>query len=74
MSGGSFLQPLATSSLLGPNILLSIIFQNALNPIPYIDVRDIVSHTYQKRSKITVTCILISKNLVGKGEDEKFWA
>jgi hypothetical protein len=39
----SFLQPPVTSSLLGPNILLSTLFSNALNLCSSLNVRDKVS-------------------------------
>jgi hypothetical protein len=40
----NFLQPPVTSSLLGPNILLSILFSNTLNPYLGSNVRYQVSH------------------------------
>jgi hypothetical protein len=42
----SFLQPHATSSLLGPNILLSTLFSNTLNPCSSRNFRDQVSHPF----------------------------
>jgi hypothetical protein len=41
----SFLQPPVTSSLLGPNILLSTLFSNTLNLCPSLNVRDQVVST-----------------------------
>jgi len=49
-----------TSSLLGPNILLSNLFSNTLNLCFLLSVRDQVSHPY-KTSKITVVYVLIVK-------------
>jgi hypothetical protein len=44
----SLLQPLATSSLLFPNILLSTLFSNTLNLCSYLSVIDQFSHPYKK--------------------------
>jgi hypothetical protein len=43
----SLLQPPATSSLLGPNILLRMLFSNTLNPCSSLSERDQVTHTKQ---------------------------
>jgi hypothetical protein len=43
----SFLQPPVTSSLFGPNILLSTLFLNILSPCFSLNVRDQVSHPYR---------------------------
>jgi hypothetical protein len=43
----SFLQPPVTSSLSGPNILLSTLFSNTLNLCSSLNVRDQVSHPYK---------------------------
>jgi hypothetical protein len=45
----SFLQPPVTSSLFGPNILLSTLFLNTLNVCSSLNVREQVSHTYRTR-------------------------
>jgi hypothetical protein len=55
----SFLQSPITSSLLGPNILLSTLFSNAFNLCSSVNVRDQVSHPYRSTDKIIVLCILI---------------
>jgi hypothetical protein len=47
-----FLQPLVTSSLFGPNILLSTLFSNTLSLCPSLDVRDEVSRPYRTAGKI----------------------
>jgi hypothetical protein len=57
------LQPPVTSSLLGPNILLSTLFSNTLNPCSSLNVRDKVSHL----AKNTQTY----KTLVGKPEGKR---
>jgi hypothetical protein len=48
----SLLQPPATSSLLGPNILLSMLFSNTLNLCSFLSVTDQVSHPYKTSGKI----------------------
>jgi hypothetical protein len=48
-----------TSSLLGPNILLSTLFSNTLNLCSSLNVRDQVSHPYRTTGKIIVLYILI---------------
>jgi hypothetical protein len=48
-------QPLTTSSLLGPNILLSNLFSNTLNLCSSLSVRDEVSYPYRTKGKIIVT-------------------
>jgi hypothetical protein len=55
----SFLHSLVTSSLLGPNILLSTIFANTLNLHSSIIVSDQVSHPYKTAGKIIVLQMLI---------------
>jgi len=56
----SFLYSHVTSSLLGPNILLSTLFSNTLSLRSSLHVSDQVSHPY-KTGKIIVLCILIFK-------------
>jgi hypothetical protein len=50
-SSCSFLQPHVTSSLLGPNILLSTLFSNTLNQCSSLNVKDQVSHPYKTTGK-----------------------
>jgi hypothetical protein len=50
----SLLQPTATSSLLGPNILLSTLFSNTFNIRASLSVRKQVAQPYKTRGKITV--------------------
>jgi hypothetical protein len=53
-----FLQPPVTSSLFGPNILLSTLFSDTLSPYS-VNVMDQVSHPYITTGKIIVLFILI---------------
>jgi hypothetical protein len=57
----SFLQPSATSSLLGLNILLStlFLFSSTLSLCSSRNIRDHVSHPYRTKEKIVVLYILI---------------
>jgi hypothetical protein len=57
----SLLQYPATSSLLGPNILLSALFSNRLNLCSYLRVRDQVSHPYKPIGKVMTLYIWILK-------------
>jgi hypothetical protein len=59
-----FLHPPATSSLLGPNILLSTLFSNAFSLYSSFNVRDQVSHPYRTTGKIIVFYILVFKFFV----------
>jgi hypothetical protein len=67
----SCLQPPITSSLYGPNILLSTLFSNALSLCSSLNVRDKVSHHYRTTGKIIVMHILIF--LSSRHEDKSFW-
>jgi hypothetical protein len=64
----SLLQPPSTSSLLGPNILLS-----TLNLCSYLSVRDQVSHPYKTKGEITILYILILKFLERIQDNKIFW-
>jgi hypothetical protein len=55
----SFLQTPVTSSLLGPNTLLSTLFPNTLTLCSSLNVRVQVSHSYKTTGKIIVLYILI---------------
>jgi hypothetical protein len=55
----SFLQHTVTSSLFGPNILLSILFSNTLCLCSPLNARDQVSHPYRTRGNFVVLYILI---------------
>jgi hypothetical protein len=55
----SFLHSPVTSSLFGPNFLLSILFWNTLSLCSSLNIRDQVSHPYKTKGKILVLCILI---------------
>jgi hypothetical protein len=49
----SFLQPLVTSSLFGPNILLYTLFSNTFSLCSYLNIRDQVSHAQPPSWRIT---------------------
>ena len=55
----SFLHSPVTSSLLGPNILLSILFSHTLSLRSSLNMSDQVSHPYKTTGKIIVLYILI---------------
>jgi hypothetical protein len=65
-----FLHPPVTSSLFGPNILLSAsvpLFSNTRN------ARKQVSHPYRATGKIIVLYILILKLFESRRDGRKFW-
>jgi hypothetical protein len=66
----SFLNPV-TSSLLGPNILLSTLLSNILDLCPILTVRDQVSHPYQT-GKTIVSKSSIFTFLDSRREDKIF--
>ena len=67
-----FLHSLVTSFLLGPNILLSILFSDTLSLRSSFNVSDQVSHPYKTIGKIIVLCILVFKFLDSKLGDKIF--
>jgi hypothetical protein len=58
----NFLHSPATSSLLGPNILLRTLFSNTLSLCSSLSVTDQVSHPYKTTGRIMVLCILVFRN------------
>jgi hypothetical protein len=61
----SFIHSAVTSSLLGPNILLSTVFSNTLSLRSSLNVMDQVSHPYKTR-KIVILYTLFFRFLDGK--------
>jgi hypothetical protein len=55
----SFPHSPATSSLLGPNVLLNTLFSNTLSLRSSLIASDQVSHSYKTSGKIIFLCILI---------------
>jgi hypothetical protein len=68
----NFLHSPVTSSFLGPNIVLNILFSNTLNLRSSLNVSDQVSHPYRTTSKIPVLYILIFIFFDMKLEDKRF--
>ena len=62
----SFLHSPVTSSLLGPNILLSILFWNTVGLRSSLSMSDQVSHPYKRTDKIIIMYILIFIVLDGR--------
>ena len=67
----SFLHSPVTSSLLGPNILLSALFSNTLSLCSSLNVSDQVSHPY-KTGRIIVLYVLIFNFLYRNLKDKQF--
>ena len=68
----SFLQSPVSSSLLGPNILLSTLFTNTLSLRFSLNVSDQVSNPYKTTGKIMVLYIIIFIVFDSKLEDKRF--
>jgi hypothetical protein len=65
----SLLQPPATSSFLGPNVLLSSLFENTFNLCCSCSMRDKISYPYKITGKVVFMHILIFKFLQRIWED-----
>jgi hypothetical protein len=57
-----------TSSLLGPNILLSTLFSNTLSLCPSLNVRDQVSYPYRTTDKSSRSKYETQHERIWKGE------
>jgi hypothetical protein len=68
------LQSPVTSSLFGPNSLLSTLFSNTLSLCSFLNVRDQVSHPCRTAGKIKVLYIQIVMLSHSRREDKRFWA
>jgi hypothetical protein len=68
-----FLHLFVTSSLFGPNILLSSLFSNTPSPRFSVNVRDQVSHPYRTTGKVIVVFIIIFTFFDGRRKDRRFW-
>jgi hypothetical protein len=69
----SFFYCPVTSSLFGPNILLSTLFSNTLSLCSSLNVRDQIPHPYRAIGKIIVLDIVIFKIFDSRQEDRRFW-
>jgi hypothetical protein len=65
-------KPLNTSSLLGPNIVLSALFSNTLSLCSSLRMRDHVSHPYKTTGKFGFVCFIIYVFLEKRRED-RIW-
>jgi hypothetical protein len=61
------------STVLGPNILLVVLFSNTLSLRSSLNVRNHVSHPYRTTGKIRELYILMFTFLDGGREDKRFW-
>jgi hypothetical protein len=66
----NLLQPPATSSLLGPDILLSALFSNNLNLCSSLRVSGKISHPHKTTGKIMVLYIFVFKFLERRWQDK----
>jgi hypothetical protein len=67
----NFLYSPVTSSLLGPNVLLSTLFSNTLSLCCSLNVRDQVSHPYKTTGRIVVLYTLTFTFLDRRREDRR---
>jgi hypothetical protein len=68
----SFLHILATSSVLGQNIFLKILFSNTVSLRSSLNVSDQFSLPHKTKGKILVLYIIIFKLFDSKLEDQRF--
>jgi hypothetical protein len=65
----NFLHSPFASLLLGPNILLSILFSNTLSQCSFLNVRDQVSYPYKTTGRLMVLYVLTIMFLDSRQED-----
>jgi hypothetical protein len=68
------LQSPVISSLLGPNVFVSILFSNTVRLRSSLSVRGQVSDLYKTTGKLIVLYILVCILLESKLENKRFWA
>jgi hypothetical protein len=69
----SFLYPPVTSTLFGPNILLSTLFPTTFSICSFLNVGDQVLRPYRTTWKIIFFYVLILTSLDSRREDRRFW-
>jgi hypothetical protein len=69
----SYFHSPVTSSLLGPNILLSTLFSNTLSLRSSLNMSDQVSHPYKTRGKIMILSLNILQNTDDRQSKEKHY-
>jgi hypothetical protein len=68
----SFIQHPVTSSLFGPNTLLSTLFWKNLSSCSFLNIRDKVSNTYRTTGKIKVFHMLMFTFSENRWENKRF--
>jgi hypothetical protein len=62
-----------SSSLFGPNILLSTLFLNTVSLCSSLNVRDRISHSHKTTGRIMFLCSLTFVFLDSRWEDKRLW-